>query len=129
MRFAIFFLLLLSTTLFGAQIKWANSYDDALKTAKSQNKPILLMLSQPGCPTCVSMKSLMASDELVSNEIASKFVAVEVNILKDDWNMKFRAFATPTFYFIDKNENKLSRQFIGGAPAAEFLKVLKDAQK
>jgi thioredoxin-related protein len=69
------------------------------------------------------------NDEIVANEINSNFIPVDVNILKDDWNKKFRAFATPTFYFIDKNENKIGRQFVGGAEGADFLKVLKEIQK
>lgn len=116
-------------SLFAADIKWAQSYDEALKIAKKENKHIFLMLSQPGCPTCIQMKeSVLKKDELLANEINSKFVAVEVNVLKDSWNKKFRAFATPTFYFLDKNENKLGRQFVGGAEAGEFLKILKDAE-
>jgi thioredoxin-related protein len=75
------------------------------------------------------MKELFKKDDLLANEINTNFVAVDVNILKDEWNKKFRAYATPTFYFLDKNENKIGRQFVGGTDGGEFLKVLKDIQK
>ncbi len=123
------FLLLFAICAFGAQIEWSPSYKAALEKAKNENKLVLLMLSQPGCPSCAQMKDgVFKKDELVINEISAKFAAVEVNILKDNWNKKFRAFATPTFYFLDKNENKIGRQFVGGADGEEFLKILKDAQ-
>ncbi|HRF56969.1 MAG TPA: thioredoxin fold domain-containing protein [Campylobacterales bacterium] len=123
------FLILFAISAFGAQIEWSLDYKAALEKAKNENKPILLMLSQPGCPACAQMKeTVLKKDELVINEISSKFVAVEVNILKESWNKKFRAFATPTFYFLDKNENKIGRQFVGGADGEEFLKILKDVQ-
>jgi thioredoxin-related protein len=126
----VFLLAVLAVFSFAAQIEWATSYKAALDRAKKENKHIFLMLSQPGCPTCIQMKEqTLKKDELLINEINTKFVAVEVNILRDDWNKKFRAFATPTFYFLDKNENKISRQFVGGADGAEFLKIVKDAQK
>jgi thioredoxin-related protein len=115
---------------FAASINWAPSYKAAVERAKKENKPIMLMLSQPGCPSCIQMKDVVfKNDEIVANEINSNFIPVDVNILKDDWNKKFRAFATPTFYFIDKNENKIGRQFVGGAEGAEFLEVLKEIQK
>ncbi len=56
------------------------------------------------CAFGVQMKEgAFKKDELLINEINTKFVVVEVN----NWNKKFRAFATPTFYFLDKNENKI----------------------
>lgn len=121
---ALFF----SSFAFAAQVDWMPNYNAAVEKAKKENKLIFLMLTQPGCPTCVQMKEIIAKDEMLINEINSKFAAVEVNVLKDDWNKKFRVFGTPTFYFLDKNENKISRQFVGGAPGSEFLKIIKDAQ-
>ena len=125
-KIILFFLF--ASAVFAAQVEWVPNYKAAVEKAKKENKPIFLMLSQPGCPTCIKMKEFMAKDELLINEINTKFVAVEVNILKDDWNKKFRAFGTPTFYFLDKNENKTSRQFVGGASASEFLKIIKEAE-
>jgi len=120
----------LASAVFAAQIEWATSYKSAVERAKKENKLLMLMLSQPGCPACIQMKDVVfKKDEVLVNEINTNFVAVDVNILKDDWNKKFRAYATPTFYFLDKNENKIGRQFVGGADGVEFLKILKDIQK
>lgn len=118
---------LLAASLFAAAVEWTQGgYKAALEKSKKTSKPILLMLSQPGCPSCEQMKEgVFKKDDLVINEINSRFIAVEVNVLKDSWNKKFRAFATPTFYFLDKDENKLGRQFVGGAEGEEFLKILK----
>lgn len=129
MKKFLFIFLALSLSLFAANINWASNYKAAIDRAKKENKPIMLMLSQPACPACMQMKEIFKTDELLANEINSKFIPVDVNILKDDWNKKFRVFATPTFYFIDKNENKIGRQFIGGAEAGDFMKVLKDIEK
>lgn len=125
----IILMLALVSAVFAAQVEWAPNYKTAIEKAKKENKLIFLMLSQPGCPSCIQMKELFKKDELLANEINTNFVAVEVNILKDEWNKKFRAYATPTFYFLDKNENKIGRQFVGGADGGEFLKQLKDIQK
>jgi hypothetical protein len=65
----------------------------------------------------------------VPEELSQNFVPVEVNILKDGWNKKFRAFATPTFYILDKNENKIGRQLIGETSEDELLKALKALKK
>lgn len=126
----VLLVLLFCIGAFAAGINWAPSYKAAVEKAKKENKPIMLMLSQPACPACIQMKEVVfKNDELTVNEINTKFIPVDVNILKDDWNKKFRVFATPTFYFLDKNENKIGRQFVGGADGVEFLKILKDIQK
>jgi thioredoxin-related protein len=125
----IILILALASAVFAAQVEWASNYKAAVEKAKKENRLIFLMLSQPGCPACIQMKELFKKDDLLANEINTNFVAVDVNILKDEWNKKFRAYATPTFYFLDKNENKIGRQFVGGTDGGEFLKVLKDIQK
>ncbi len=126
----VFLLAVFASSIFAANINWVANYKAALELSKKENKPIMMMLSQPGCPACIQMKEVVfKGDELLANEINTKFIPVEINILKDDWNKKFRAFATPTFYFVDKNENKIGRQFVGGAEATEFMKILKDIEK
>lgn len=119
----------LCASVFAAQIEWAPSYKVAVEKAKKENKLILLMLTQPGCPACLDMKKIMSGDDLIVNEINTKFVPVEVNVYEGQWNQKFRAIATPTFYFLDSNENKTTKFLSGGTSGSVFFKILKDAQQ
>ena len=115
---------------FGAKVDWATDYKSAVERAKKENKGIFLMLSQPGCPLCKMMKEgVLKNGESATEELSQNFVSVEVNILKDGWNKKFRAFATPTFYILDKNENKIGRQLIGETSEDELVKALKALKK
>lgn len=120
---------LFCVSVFAAQIDWAPDYKSALAKAKKENKLVLLMLTQPGCSACADMKKTIASDELIVNELNTKFVPVEVDVYEGQWNKKFRAIATPTFYFLDSNENKTIRSLSGGTTAPIFFKMLKDAQQ
>ena len=74
-------------------------------------------------------EGVLKNGESATEELSQNFVSVEVNILKDGWNKKFRAFATPTFYILDKNENKIGRQLIGETSEDELLKALKALKK
>lgn len=123
-------LALCAVFVFGAKVEWVGDYKSAVERAKKENKGVFLMLSQPGCPSCIKMKEgVLKNGESVTEILSQNFVAVEVNVLKDDWNKKFRAFATPTFYVLDKNENKIGRQMIGESAEDELLKALKALKK
>jgi thioredoxin-related protein len=123
----IFAVALLASSAFALELVSAYNYASAVQVAKKDNKNILLMLSQPGCPACNYMKSVsLKNDEVVG--ALKNFVFVEVNIHKDEWNKKYRAFGTPTFYLLDKNENKLGRPVVGGLEPADFAQVIKEIE-
>ena len=67
-------ILLFCVGAFAANINWVPSYKVAVEKAKKENKPIMLMLSQPGCPACIQMKEVVfKNDELESAEWCGSF--------------------------------------------------------
>jgi len=115
------------SSLFAAEVATMPSYAAALQVAKKDDKNIVLMLSQPGCPACIYMKTVTFKSEEVAVALKN-FVVVDVNIHKDEWNKKYRAFGTPTLYFLDKNENKIGKPIIGALESADFVQVIKALQ-
>ena len=117
-------LLLLSffiTSLF-AKLEWGDIFD-AFDEAKEQNKKVMIMLSQRGCSGCEYMKSVVLEDKNVQKVLKKEYIAVHIDIHEDSVPENLKYFATPTFYFLDKNETILKR-LNGGQNAKDFLETL-----
>jgi len=127
MKKIIFMLLFAATAIFALDLETAKSYSEAVISAKKENKTILLILTQPGCPACKFMKETTLKNGSVKDAL-STFIVVDADIYEDNWNKKFRAFGTPTMYLIDKNENKIGRPIIGAMDPDEFIKTIKQIQ-
>jgi thioredoxin-related protein len=115
-------LLLLAVSLFADD--WLN-YDESLAKAKKENKILIVMLTQSGCPACRYMKNVVLKSDSVSKEIKKNFIVVELDIHEDKIPKKFEYYGTPTFYFTDKNGEKLDSMY-GSSKEKSFLGKLKD---
>jgi thioredoxin-related protein len=125
----IFFILIFTfVSLFASELRTAIDYKSALEIAKKENKNIMLMLTQYGCPSCRHMKEITLKNEDVKAAL-SGFVFVDIDIHEDDWNKKFRVImGTPTIYFINKNENKIGRPLVGQQDSEDFVKIIKQLE-
>ncbi|WP_281950663.1 thioredoxin fold domain-containing protein [Nitrosophilus kaiyonis] len=126
MRF--FILLLLPLFIFGADFDWVDSLDKAKKLAKKENKLIMVMVSQKGCEACEYMDEVTFEDEKLIEFIENFYIPVKIDI-KDAKKYGFKAFGTPTFYFLDKNAKQIGRQLVGAGSAKAFLEKLKEYKR
>lgn len=120
-------LLLLSVTLYGSEVTWIDSYEQALKTAKNEHKPMLLFMNKPGCGSCEYMKENVFTDEAVVKYLEQNYVSVSLSIHKNDAPKELKVSVTPVFHFLSSDGSKLRETLIGGKTAPFFLKLLKQA--
>ncbi len=118
-------LLFLSLLLFAADFDWVSSLTKALDLAKKEHKIVMLMISQPGCPTCEYMDDVAFENEELSEYVQNYFIPLKLN-LKEAKKLGFKAYGTPTFYFLDENGKKITRALVGGATAKTFLAKLQE---
>ncbi len=124
---------ILISLLFGAifllagELRVAKDYADGVQIAKKENKKILLMLSREGCKACIYMHDTALKDDAVVDSL-SGYVVIFVDIFEDEWNKKFRAYVTPTFFVLDKNENKIGKQIVGAMEPSEFAKAIRNIE-
>ena len=122
MKKILLILFLLSTTLLADNIKWMK-YDTALSVSQEQNKTIMVMLGRDSCHVCQYMKTVVFKDKNVIRKLNEKFLAVYIELDFDDVPNDLEYIGTPTFYFLDKDENKLYR-FDGGKRVPSFIEML-----
>lgn len=123
----IFLILAILVTSAFAQTQWSDIFD-AYDDAKSQNKTVMIMLTMKGCPGCEYMKSVVFENSDVAKRLKNDFIAVELDVRSDFVPEELEYFATPTFYFLDADEEILKR-LNGGENAKDFLAILKEMKK
>jgi thiol:disulfide interchange protein len=100
-----------------SQIDWLESYDDALKKARLENKPVFLNFTGVTCTNCRWMESNMFIQSEVKREL-DRFVLAELytdrETAEDEKNgqlqaEKFGTVALPLYVIIDPNGNTLAK--------------------
>ena len=112
----------LATSLL-AQMNWIDDLEDAYDNAEANNKIIMVMLSQKGCPPCKYMKTIVFKNDNVIKEFNKSFLAVELDIHEDSVPLELVNFGTPTFYFLNADEEILDR-FVGYKNEKDLLDEL-----
>jgi thioredoxin-related protein len=118
----IIFSLFLLSPLFGQEINWVNSWNEAKEIAKKENKLIMLMVTQPHCRACDFMKYATLKKESVESEINNYFVPIALD--KSELPESFYVRGTPTFRFYTPEAKRLKYKLIGGLNYKVFLPKL-----
>lgn len=113
MRFLYLLFLFVSLQAVQAQNQFSGegiSYKTALENAKTEGKPVFVMLYADWCPHCNQMKKEVFSDPKVMEFLNKNYVCVWKNIEKEEGmalKNKFKTTSLPSFLFLDSNETLL----------------------
>ncbi len=118
--------ILFASSLLGAGFETLHDFKEAMHKAQKEDKLVLLMVSQEGCPMCIYMKNNTLRDANVSGLIGHNFVFVEKENADEDLPEKYEAFVTPTFFIIDpKSAKPIDAPIHGGFKPPAFTRILK----
>ncbi len=123
----ILLLVLLALGLNASEMTWFTSYEKAQISAKAQNKPMLLFMNKKGCGSCEYMKENVFTDKDIIAYLNQNYIAVALDIYKNDAPKDFQVKVTPVFHFTSSDGTKLRESLIGGKTAPFFIKLLKKA--
>ncbi len=113
--------------LYASEVNWSTSYVAATQTAKDTNKPMLIFMNRPGCGSCAYMKENVFTDAAVIAYLNDNFIAVSLDIHKNDAPAALQVNVTPVFHFLHPDGSTSQESLIGGKTAPFFLKLLKKA--
>lgn len=123
----LFFLLMLSIGVFGAEITWNSSYDEALLKAKKESKPLMVVITSEQCRWCRKLESTTLQDEEIVARINTKFQAVNVTKDKSTYPKNLTAKMVPMSYFIDPSNGKVLYSIPGYWGSEDYSSILDDA--
>lgn len=121
---AILGLIFMIISVFGGDIVWQTSYKEAVEKAKNESNPMVLFMNQPGCGACEYMKKNVLSDPQIVEYLNAHYVAVSLDIHKNDAPEQFQVKVTPVFHFVRGDGSIIQPTLIGGKTAPFFIKLL-----
>lgn len=107
-------------------IKWADSYEDALKQANKEQKLVMMVLGGGSCVACVRLKNQTLTDETIVKE-SGAFVSVYVDIgLEPALGNKYAPRGIPMTVFMDGSGN-IAMNLRGYVAPPLFLAAMRTA--
>jgi len=110
----LFLILLFMTSSLFAELEWSDDYKSALKSAKVQNKHVVLMFSKEDCSLCEVLHEILFPDPSIVEILEKNFILVELDTEYDN-RRGFKVYSTPTIYFLNakgKQEGRaMTKQF------------------
>ncbi|WP_372999313.1 thioredoxin family protein [Sulfurimonas sp.] len=123
---------------FASEVKYSRDYNTALKTAKQQNKPLMLVVVGDFCPWCKKFERKTLNSTLIQNQVKKDFIPIIIDKTKDKgkYPPEFYAKRIPTVFFIDPKTQKHVFESMGYSKKVTFaqdmdlaLKAYQRAQK
>jgi thioredoxin 1 len=107
-----------------------HEWTEALKSAKTGKKLIMLDAYTSWCGPCKMMAKTVFTQKSVGDFYNKNFVCIKIDMEKGEGielAKKFQVTAYPTFLFVDENGNVVKR-VLGYQKAEDFIKSGKEAQ-
>lgn len=115
---------------FAAEVNYLRDYKSAVKTAKEQNKMVMLVLVGDYCPWCKKFerKTLKAAEVMAI--VDENFVAVVIDKYKDKgkYPEEFASPMIPAVFFIEPQSQKSLMDIVAYMKKDEFIENMDDAE-
>lgn len=114
---------------FAAEVKYLRSYNMAIKTAKEQNKVVMLVVVADYCPWCKKFERKTLKDSAVMAKANKSFVSVVIDKYKDKGKYpdEFHAPLIPAVFFVDPKDQKSLLEAVAYMKPDEFMENMDDA--
>lgn len=108
---------------FAAEVKYLRSYDMAIKTAKEQNKIVMLVVVADYCPWCKKLERKTLKDSAVMTKTKESFVGIVIDKYKDKgkYPQEFSAPLIPAVFFINPKDGKSLQETVAYMKPDEFM--------
>ena len=122
----IVLLALLSIGVFGTEITWNDTFEQAQIKAKKECKPLMVLITSEQCRWCRKLEATTLQDEDIVTKLNSKFITVHVTRDKSVYPQALTAKMVPMSYFLDA-EGKVIYSIPGYWPSEDYQSILNDA--
>lgn len=111
------------------RMQYETSYEKALQAAQKQNKPIVMVVGQEGCPYCNKFESKTLIHKGIDSKVKKDFIPLTILKFKDTYPEKFKPKGVPTVLFIDPKTQEVFYKSFGYKSKREYRIELKNALK
>ncbi len=72
----ILMMILVATSIFATDVKWAKDYKSAIQEGREKDKPVMFILSRHSCKYCVMLDETTLKDPYVVERLNKDFISV-----------------------------------------------------
>lgn len=108
---------------FAAEVNYLRNYEMAIKTAKKENKIVMLVVVGDYCPWCKKFERKTLSDPAVMTKTKESFVGIVIDKYKDKgkYPQEFSAPLIPAVFFINPKDGKSLQETVAYMKPDEFI--------
>ncbi len=129
MRYAVAVILLMFSTLFGADIVWQKNLKTALESAGKTHKLVMVMVEGKHCRWCKKMRYRTLSDSRVVEALQKGYVSVRVDEEDSATMAELPAVnGVPTIFFMTPDKTLLDTS-IGYYGVEDFLSFFPEVER
>jgi thioredoxin-related protein len=122
---SIWIALLLTASLFAAEIHWKKDYAQSVTEAEKANKPIVMVLTSPYCKWCRHLDNTTFKDSNVINGLNGDFISLYIDVnVNSNYPREFYTQSTPTIWFLDSHGIPMFQPVRGAIDAESFLEAM-----
>jgi len=119
-------LCMLLLSLNAAELKWADTYTQAIEKAKKQNKNVMLLITTKTCRWCRKLESTTLKNQRVIERLNRDYISVHVTRDVDDYPSDLQVKGVPTTYFLNVQGAPMIRKVMGYWNVDDYLSFLDD---
>lgn len=108
------------------EVKWLESYEEALEQAKIEKKALLVIMTKEHCRWCKKLEEKTLPNEKISTKISQSFVTVLLVRENANFPRKFKAKIFPTTFFVDR-EGDIVHKMPGYWSIDDYSSIIDDA--
>lgn len=114
---------------FASDVNYLRDYQEAVETAKEQNKMVMLVLVGDYCPWCKKFEKKTLKSEEVKELVDKNFIAVVIDKYKDKdkYPKEYYAPLIPAVYFINPSTQKPILDTVAYMKKKEYIENMEDA--
>jgi thioredoxin-related protein len=108
---------------FAAEVNYSRNYEMAIKTAKKQNKIVMLVVVGDYCPWCKKFERKTLKDPAVMTKTNESFVGIIIDKYKDKgkYPQEFSAPLIPAVFFINPKDGQSVQETVAYMKPDEFI--------
>ncbi|MEN4052888.1 MULTISPECIES: DUF255 domain-containing protein [Sulfurimonas] len=118
---------LLSATLFGAEVDWSKDYQSGIAAAVKQNRPVLFIISRDTCKYCILLDNTTLKDAKVVKELNKNFIAIRSWTNEGDYipmDIRQSTPGLPGIWFLYSDGTPMYQPLLGYIKKDAFLEAL-----
>jgi len=98
---------LLTTSLFSANLNWSHDYEKGLSDAKKEHKLVYTLITSDSCGWCRKFESTTLQDKEILKRLHREFILIHLSRDRDKIPKEFETAPIPRHYFTDAKGNIL----------------------